>query len=128
MSVLLSIQSLMCKEPFRNEPGFETEGSQKDVQDYNDCIEHETLRVAVMGMMERPTSRDAFWCIQEKFFLQHIDDYRKRILANQHKDGTKMRDPFGAHRGLFRFASLLPRLDAIEQALKAGGLTQGTLM
>jgi hypothetical protein len=31
----------------------------RDVTDYNDCIEHETLRVAIIGMMEEPATPGA---------------------------------------------------------------------
>ena len=34
----------------------QVERNSRDVTDYNDCIEHETLRVAIIGMMENPTT------------------------------------------------------------------------
>lgn len=55
LSTLLSIQSLMNEKPYHNEPGHEIEVRSGDIQAYNECIEHETLRVAVCGMMESPT-------------------------------------------------------------------------
>lgn len=55
LSTLLSIQSLMNSKPYQNEPGFEYERKSGDIKKYNDCILHETLRVAVCGMMENPT-------------------------------------------------------------------------
>lgn len=78
LSTLMSIQSLMNEKPYHNEPGHEVcpfirlgtaparlltclccvqvERNSRDVTDYNDCIEHETLRVAIIGMMENPTT------------------------------------------------------------------------
>ena len=52
-SVLLSIQSLMCDQPLRNEPGKETEQEGPVLQHYNDIIVHETLRVAVIDNVQR---------------------------------------------------------------------------
>src|SRR3546814_3276290 len=51
-SVLLSIQSLMNDAPYRNEPGFEDKAGPRELTTYNDCIRHETLRVAVCEMFE----------------------------------------------------------------------------
>uniref|UniRef100_A0A0G4HYP7 Ubiquitin-conjugating enzyme E2 Z n=1 Tax=Chromera velia CCMP2878 TaxID=1169474 RepID=A0A0G4HYP7_9ALVE len=52
-SVLLSIQSLMNSKPLHNEPGFENEERHPgDAERYNEIIRHETLRVAVCGMVE----------------------------------------------------------------------------
>jgi hypothetical protein len=45
----------MCEKPYHLEPGFEEtsmRGSDpRDVKNYNDCITHETLRVAVVMMV-----------------------------------------------------------------------------
>lgn len=78
-SVLISIQSLMTENPYHNEPGFEQVQSTKryrymrvlcrhqsttpchsvsqerhpgDSKNYNECIRHETMRVAVCDMLE----------------------------------------------------------------------------
>ena len=50
-SVLISIQSLMNAKPYHNEPGYELAQDPRDVENYNDCIRHETLRVAVCDMV-----------------------------------------------------------------------------
>uniref|UniRef100_A0A8C2C2N2 Ubiquitin-conjugating enzyme E2 Z n=1 Tax=Cyprinus carpio TaxID=7962 RepID=A0A8C2C2N2_CYPCA len=51
-SVLISIQSLMTENPYHNEPGFEQERHPGDSKNYNECIRHETMRVAVCDMLE----------------------------------------------------------------------------
>ena len=53
-STLLSIQSLMNEKPYHNEPGYEDNSGvyvNRDVQNYNDLIAYETIRVAVIGML-----------------------------------------------------------------------------
>ncbi|GAV00486.1 hypothetical protein RvY_11325 [Ramazzottius varieornatus] len=51
-SLLLSIQSLMCEHPYRNEPGFEKiPETSKESLNYNLVIRHETLRVAVISQV-----------------------------------------------------------------------------
>ena len=56
LSVLVSIQSLMNDKPFHNEPGFEKELIPGDVENYNNLIYHETLRVAVCDPLERKSA------------------------------------------------------------------------
>jgi len=57
-STFLSIQSLMNAAPYHNEPGHDKERVDGDSLKYNECIHHETLRVAVCGTLERPTWKD----------------------------------------------------------------------
>ena len=51
-SVLISIQSLMCENPYYNEPGFSVERSPGDSERYNNIIRHETLRIAVCDVLD----------------------------------------------------------------------------
>lgn len=53
-SILVSIQSLLNEKPLQNEPGFEMrDGFVDGVEDYNNMVCHETLRVAVCDSLER---------------------------------------------------------------------------
>ncbi len=45
----------MNDKPYHNEPGFEQARHPRDVANYNDCIRHETLRVAVCEMAGNTT-------------------------------------------------------------------------
>ena len=45
----------MNEKPYQNEPGFE-DGNAHDINNYNDCIRHETLRVAVCDMLQPKTA------------------------------------------------------------------------
>uniref|UniRef100_A0A1B6DKG1 Ubiquitin-conjugating enzyme E2 Z n=1 Tax=Clastoptera arizonana TaxID=38151 RepID=A0A1B6DKG1_9HEMI len=97
-SVLISIQSLLNEKPYHNEPGYEKERVFGDVERYNEIIRHETLRVAVCGMIENDYQihipkqlKEAM----EKNFLEFYDYYvsvcNKRMSLNKHP----MVDPFG---------------------------------
>lgn len=55
-SVLLSIQTLMTPEPYRNEPGFEKAENVAVVKAYSDMVAHETMRVAVVDAVARKDS------------------------------------------------------------------------
>lgn len=55
-SILISIQSLMSANPYENEPGFENCSRNvipKAAVDYAAKIHHETIRVSVLGRLER---------------------------------------------------------------------------
>jgi len=47
-SVLLSIRSLLCEEPYYNEPGYKAGTRQKQSDAYNKNIEKETFHVAIL--------------------------------------------------------------------------------
>ncbi|KAG0240252.1 hypothetical protein BGW41_007091 [Actinomortierella wolfii] len=52
VSILLSIQSLMSDNPYRNEPGHDMEKDEKKLGPYNDKIRHETIRISVCDRLE----------------------------------------------------------------------------
>uniref|UniRef100_A0A7S4JY37 Ubiquitin-conjugating enzyme E2 Z n=1 Tax=Paramoeba aestuarina TaxID=180227 RepID=A0A7S4JY37_9EUKA len=115
-SVLLSIQSLMNKFPYHNEPGFEKPGKGRERENYNDVIRHETIRVAVLGMMDAPTWGDCetFNQVRNKTFLNNIETYERIIKENIHLDGKAFNDPFGGNQGTFKYAKLLERLSDLK--------------
>uniref|UniRef100_A0A0A9YW64 Ubiquitin-conjugating enzyme E2 Z n=1 Tax=Lygus hesperus TaxID=30085 RepID=A0A0A9YW64_LYGHE len=119
-SVLISIQSLLTVNPYHNEPGFEREKHSGDSKRYNEIIQHETIRVAVIGMV----NNDSGLCIPEPLvdamkqsFLQFYDFYETTLLSKLHFSGCVMQDPFGEDRGTFNYKYLLERLRALKKKL-----------
>jgi len=130
-SVLMSIQSLMHDKPYHNEPNFEKDDGSGDVQRYNEKIAHETLRVAVVEVMEdtiegKSTSNGAEPC---------FDDLRKQLFLMQYacylatlgeweqlehaRDGRPFRMmPFeclaNGMKGQFAWRALRGRLEAVH--------------
>ncbi|MBN3312879.1 UBE2Z enzyme, partial [Atractosteus spatula] len=118
-SVLISIQSLMTENPYHNEPGFEQERHPGDSKNYNECIRHETMRVAVCDMLDgKCPCPEALWSVMEKSFLEYYDFYEGSCKERLHLQGQTMQDPFGEKRGHFDYQSLLARLQAIQLRLK----------
>lgn len=114
-STLISIQSLMNGAPYHNEPSYEEERNKGDVEAYNSIIQHETLRVAVCGMLERPTTEGMF--MDE--MREHFDKCFDRYLALAEKlgpnmDGKAMKDPFGEPRGRYNYKTISERLRALK--------------
>ncbi|XP_061701126.1 ubiquitin-conjugating enzyme E2 Z isoform X3 [Syngnathoides biaculeatus] len=118
-SVLISIQSLMTEKPYHNEPGFEQEQHPGDSKTYNECIRHETVRVAVCDMLEgKVPCPEALWSVMEKSFLEYYDFYEGVCKERLHLQGQNIKDPFGEKRGRFDYQRLQARLGAIHRRLR----------
>lgn len=110
---LISIQSLLGEKPYHNEPGYEKERISGDSQRYNEVIQHETLRVAVCGMIENETGiimPQSLVDIMEKTFLELYDIYEGIARKNLHLNNQKMQDPFGEKQGVYQYDTILKRL------------------
>lgn len=118
----------MNEKPYHNEPGFEEKpghryrrrhGAGNPVQDYNAIIRHETIRVAVLDMLEPdgPDTRQLPSALREKIielFRTKQSFYEKVINDNLHLTGTPMRDPFSDPRSNFDYQKLKERLAAMK--------------
>ncbi|CAH8558636.1 unnamed protein product [Dicrocoelium dendriticum] len=119
-SVLISIQSLMNDQPYHNEPGFRYEHSPGDAKRYNAIIMHETIRCAVCDVLDGLS-----WCppdllsVVQCSFDDYYDHYIDVCQKNAHLTGQEMNDPFGDRRGVFDFAKLTDRINAIRVRLHA---------
>ncbi|KAK9887619.1 hypothetical protein WA026_023578 [Henosepilachna vigintioctopunctata] len=117
-TVLLSIQSLMNEKPYFNEPGYEKERWPGDVERYNEILRHETLRVAVCGMLENECHLiipEQLKEIMETTFLQFYDLYMETSKNKIDLDGKSYTDPFGAGAVVtFEYAKILERLETIR--------------
>lgn len=121
-SVLMSIQSLMNDKPYHNEPGFEKERYQGEVQAYNQVIRHETLQHAVLGMMNelnQGSLPESFKQVMESVFLTMFDGYEEACQDNMHLDGQSFRDPFKTNAGVFQFGAILQELRKVRDKLEA---------
>lgn len=113
-SVLISIQAMILNEwPWYNEPGnTQSESSKTLATAYNDGARHETIRVAVLGMLEKevvlpPQLRQMI----VTSFKRRVASYQKIIDSNKHLDGKNM--IFHATFCKYNYASLANRLTAL---------------
>ena len=119
-SVLMSIQSLMNSKPYHNEPGFEVARNPRHVENYNDCIRFECLRVAVCDMVSdsriHATMPAPMRALCRDLFPSFFDNYMLacRNAIDKGKDGQKLNDPFGNNKGTMRFTALLGRLNELQ--------------
>jgi ubiquitin-conjugating enzyme E2 Z len=118
-SVLLSIQSLLNSEPLRNEPGYENVNAALSKQ-YNHCIRHETIRVAVLEMLEWATGWGGTrtpvvpeWLAT--FVTARFTDTAELYIYNCNEyaflDGKEFRDPYQTNSRIFSFDTLRRRIE-----------------
>jgi len=130
-SLLISIQSLMNDKPYHNEPGYERERTTGAARHYNLIIQHETVRVAVLDVLEnqhnarvagaqpcRMSMIPPLFEVVKSSFPQFYDHYESLLSKNLNLDGRKMNDPFGDKRGIFQFGNLLKRLRDLKETYK----------
>lgn len=78
-TVLTSIQSLMCEEPYKNEPGYE-KANKLTCDQYNDCIDYYTFDVAIIGQLNNIKNKYlAFKPIIEKILVEDYEEHVKRV-------------------------------------------------
>eukprot|EP00993_Chasmostoma_nieuportense_P003004 NODE_3754_length_907_cov_24.012821_g3601_i0.p1 GENE.NODE_3754_length_907_cov_24.012821_g3601_i0~~NODE_3754_length_907_cov_24.012821_g3601_i0.p1 ORF type:complete len:260 (+),score=46.85 NODE_3754_length_907_cov_24.012821_g3601_i0:56-835(+) len=118
-TVLLSLQTILNTEPYRNEPGFEEEVHVGDVQRYNQRVQYETLRVAVCDALEAPTvTPPSLLAFMETTFLSLASTYLQCAAEGQHLDCTSFDDPFREMHGRYHYAQLVPRLQRLQERLQ----------
>ncbi|KAK3907820.1 Ubiquitin-conjugating enzyme E2 Z [Frankliniella fusca] len=121
-SVLISIQSLLNENPYHNEPGHEKERFQGASRQYNEVIIHETLRVAVVGMVRNDSGLNipiALEHLVQQEFMRNIEFYE--ILATQKSalSGNIILDPLFPLpvESSFKYNELLLDLQSLKKQL-----------
>lgn len=79
-SVLLTLCTLLSKNPLLNEPGVQE--THPELQDYNEIITYKNIEVAIAGMITRkylPSQFEIFYSTMVDLFLKHYDKILKRI-------------------------------------------------
>lgn len=135
-SVLISIQSLMCENPFYNEPGFEKQEARykKESEDYNRRIHYQRIQVAVCDMVERSLSSETAnlampQVLKEmviKLFMTKYDFYHKTCKDSMSLDNQPIKDTFGFASFMgrasgsvkFNYDSQLKRIISLKQKIK----------
>ena len=79
-SVLLSLQSLMCKDPLYNEPGFDSRPEHDSIK-YNIIVEHDKFRVAINKMLKYPVYPE-FIEIMIEHFKKNYDKIVDKLEYN----------------------------------------------
>lgn len=122
-SALISIQSLMNENPYHNEPAFyRNEKNPGDSGRYNEFVQHETIRVAVCGMVQialqdSPECPPLFREHILKYFVESYNKYEDIVKKNVHLSGTTMLD-LTVYTGNFQYETLLAELKELNEKVK----------
>mmetsp|Transcript_15769 Transcript_15769/g.26347 ORF Transcript_15769/g.26347 Transcript_15769/m.26347 type:complete len:774 (+) Transcript_15769:104-2425(+) len=132
-SVLLSIQTLLCPQPMLNEPGYENHSNVAELKAYNNIIQHETLRVALItnikailnGTSRIPTEL-------HEHILTRFADYAPYVTNTCHELGPSlnkkvMQDPFRESRGSYCFSDILKQFQSLLTTPPAKNVMQKQL-
>ncbi|KAI0565521.1 Ubiquitin-conjugating enzyme [Gracilaria domingensis] len=110
-SVLLSIQSLMCPEPYHNEPGYEGRDDKPVKAAYNDYLRYETLRVAVVGTLNHTSHAKQFPDVCDRLFLMWYEMYMATAKDLQRRlDGKTYKDAFSSTKGSYNLNVIIEGL------------------
>ena len=94
-TVLLSIQSLLCDNPFYNEPGRVENSSKNESDSYNVKTQYHTLKHAVGDILDKKAILpDDLYEISKEYFLNNFDNYMTLCDKNTKYDGTSANDGF----------------------------------
>ncbi|KAH7963296.1 ubiquitin-conjugating enzyme E2 Z [Rhipicephalus sanguineus] len=122
-SVLISVQSLMNERPYHNEPAFQNrERAQGEADRYNECIRHETIRVAVCDQVEAAL-KESPGCpavFREQIlnsFSESYDKYEEIVKGKLHLTGTKV-TTLGFANMTYQYETLLTRMRGLRDQVK----------
>mmetsp|Transcript_12388 Transcript_12388/g.19055 ORF Transcript_12388/g.19055 Transcript_12388/m.19055 type:complete len:316 (+) Transcript_12388:62-1009(+) len=125
-STLLSIQSLLNFAPLHNEPGFEDKtGYREYSKHYNQLLRHETIRVAVLDMLDTSMNNEdkalpvKLAEIVRDTFLDQAEYYKYICDEYSFLDGRPFQDSFFENQGKFCFSGLQSRIEKLEEELRA---------
>lgn len=117
-SVLLSIQSLMCPQPYHNEPGYEKKGDAATKTAYNDYIRYETLRVSVLGTLRHTAHAHHFPDVLERLFVLWYDMYLDMATdLHSRVQGTPFKDVFSSRRGTYDISVVIDSLKDMKKTI-----------
>ena len=115
LSVLtLTLQSFLSDEPYHHVNGYDSK-DKESVKKYNTIIQHETIRVAVIEVMEKIDTYHEYFVEKIKaIFNEHYDHYTNFCKENMHLDGQSVAGPF-QNTYKYEFKMLLDKIESIKK-------------
>lgn len=121
-SVLLTIQSILTKDPLTNEPGFEVRKAHTEKRhvNYETMVAYENYHTAILEMMEKPPSGfEAFIPIMQQCFITNADNIEKQLLHHHSNEPlpTKMRCGVYSFESIVDYSSCITLFQMMKQQL-----------
>ena len=112
--VTLTLQSFLSDKPYHRVNGYNSK-DKESVKKYNTIIQHETIRGAVIEVMEKIDTYHEYFVEKIKdIFNEHYDHYTNFCKENMHLDGKSGTGPFG-NQYKFQFKMLLDKIESIKK-------------
>ncbi|KAH6932978.1 hypothetical protein HPB50_011232 [Hyalomma asiaticum] len=127
-NVVISIQTLMSKEPYFNQPGVQGELREGESERYSRIVQHETIRVAVCDAVDAclrgsPQFPLPLRQVILRSFLDYFEKYVEAVGCNLDLAGTTMCGTHGNLHVPYRYKTLLGRLlilrRKVQESLKS---------
>lgn len=110
MTILVSIQSLLCSDPLTCEPGRE-KADRNELDVYNQAVEYWCWNLGILGVLENDFRMPAELHKKiRKYFDKNADQYLKRLEAKE-KDTRILRHMYGSV--IVCYGPLVPRLNCL---------------
>ena len=118
-SVLLTLCTLLCKDPLLNEPGVTT--SHADFKNYTEIIEYENINIAVCNIINKiPVYYvkffDKFYSIAVEHFLKNYEPLLT-IISKKTEKPKKLKTGFYSMSVDINYIKLLEKLTKCKEAL-----------
>lgn len=100
-SVLLTLCTILCKNPLLNEPGVHE--NHPEINDYNEMITFKNIEVAISGMITRkylPNQFEIFYSTMVDLFLKNYHTIVKKIEIRRENPDTKYGVYKSSHYGM----------------------------
>ena len=114
MTILMSIQSLLCKDPLTCEPGRE-EASQEEFDVYNRAVEYECWNLGICQVLENLVGMSSGMYRKVcEYFVKNTETYLKR-LESKEKKSKILRHMYG--NTIEYYGPFTPRLQLLAKKL-----------
>jgi len=117
MTILVTIQSLLCKDSLKCEPGREN-ATQKELEMYDRAVEYECWNVGILRILEGGMVGMSSEMYKQvcKYFMENAHMYIKRLKLKEKKEkGEILHHLYG--KTIEYYAPCLPRIQLLVQKL-----------
>ena len=112
----LTLQSFLSDDPYDQFCGYDLK-DKESLKKYNTIIQHETIRGAVIEVMEKIYTYHEYFVEKIKaIFNEHYDHYTNICKENMHLDGQSVTGPF-QNKYKFEFKMLLDKIESIKKKI-----------
>ena len=123
-TVLLTLCTLLCKDPLLNEPGVSK--THKDMTNYNEIIEYSNLNIAVCDIVikksdiYKPFFDNFYWYVKENFNKNYdkLVEFVQKKITDSDVENKVLQTGFYNLKVLINYENILKKLDAAKKTIE----------